>query len=1057
MFSAAECPACGASLVTATAKFCMECGTPLVPLEPPVEVRKTVTLLFTDVTGSTALGEALDPEALRGLMGRYFAVARAAVERHGGVVEKFVGDAVLAVFGLPDVREDDALRAVRAAADLQAGMAVLADELASAQGVTLAIRTGVNTGPVVTGAERAGGSFATGDAVNTAARLEQAAGPGEVLLGQPTYDLVRDAVEAVEVEPVAAKGKAERVRAHRLVSVDAAAAGRARRPDAPLVGREREVRALEDALERTIELGRGHLVTITGGPGLGKTRLVTDFLERAGSRATVLSGRCLSYGRGITYFPLVQILRDGAGLIGTESPEITKHAVGEVLADLPVGDRLAEVLLPLLGAGGEPGSAEDTHEAVVRFLEQVALRRPVVLQVDDLHWAEPPLLDLLDLVRQETADLPLLLVGQARPELLEQRPSWGQGATNAVTIGLEPFDASATRSSLASMLGEGVPAEVEEAVARWSGGNPLFVEEIVTHLRETGLLLAVDGGWTVIGELESAGVPATVSALLAARLGRLPAAEQSVLQAISVVGLELTNTETTALAGADAERTLSSLVRRDLLRRVRGPLGDTWAFRHVLIREAAYDALPMAERSRLHTVLADHLDADPGQAGGERPAFVAHHRLQAATYAAQLAPHAPATVALADAAAGAAAAATEEVVGKEQSPVADILRDALALPVSMSWRRHLLMSLLAHLETFYLHDQVPEVLDELDVAFADAPKDGLEWRTLEMSRLAVVLNSAEPVDPRPLRAAAEEVYRSAQAAGEPLPLHLSLLALISTYAMEARWEPILALLREHFGTGRRAFADYARSLEHAALFHGPRHLSEILSHAREGAANALTAATRVIRELEVTVTEVALGEPAALASLDERTTPEKMALASHFWFRLHQAQALELAGRLDESAQVLGGMVVSMIEVEDVTHASTYLAMEALQRYQCGLDATEVAAMIERAATWTSPYDVVSVAMVETGRALTALRRGDHERALSHSSTALSTIDRSDQLLEQASLRRLLAEIPRTLGDVVQEHRLLSEALTLYDRKGVVTWRPEVVERLAQLKVGPTP
>ena len=1049
MSSGAQCTSCGATLPAADAKFCMDCGSPQSRPEPSAEVRKTVTLLFTDVSGSTSLGEALDPEALRGVMGRYFEVARAAVERHGGVVEKFVGDAVLAVFGLPEVREDDAVRAVRAAADLQRAMAVLVEELAQTQAVRLAIRTGVNTGPVVTGTDRAGGSFATGDAVNTAARLEQAAQPGEVLLGQATYELVRDAVEVVEVEPLELKGKAGRVRAHRLVAVDAEAEGRTRRHDAPMVGREREARALEDALERTVELGRAHLVTVTGGPGIGKTRLVADFLERAGSRVTVLSGRCLSYGRGITYFPLVQILREGAGLAGTESPEVVRHAVSEVLADLETGERVTDVLLPLLGAGGEPGSAEDTQAAVVAFLERVAMRRPVVVQVDDLHWAEPALLDLLDLVREETADLPLLLVGQARPELLENRPSWGQGATNAVTIGLEPFDTDTVRASVVALLGEGVPLEVEGAVTRWSGGNPLFVQEIVTHLRETGVLVPDGDGWLVVGDLESAGVPATVSALLAARLERLPAVERAVLHAISVVGLELTGPEAAALAGEDAVRVLPALARRDLLRRVRGSAGDSWAFRHVLIRDVAYDALPKAERSRLHAAFADHLDADGGLLGGEGPALVAHHRHQAAKYAAQLAPTAPATVTLADVAAEAAVVAAELVVGKQLEATLELLRDALGLPVTPTLRRALLFTLLLHVESSFRPDLVPEVLQELEKALTDADPGGLERRSLEMSRMATALSRAEPVDTAVLRGIAEEVLREAETVGADVHLQLALLTLTGTYAADARWEPVVELSRAHAGSGR-GFGDFIQAWVHAALFHGPRHLSEMVRSVEAARAVALTAAAREGRDIEATVARVAQGDLEAAASLDERIAPDRRALV-HVGHRVQLAQALELAGRLAESVELLGEIVEELVEADDLSHASTYLGIQALLSYECGHDLDDVAATVDRAASWTSPYDVVSVALVETGQALVALRRGRLEVAASRLEAALAAIDRSDQLMVQGQVRRLLAEVPRTLGDVAGERRLLAEALDRFDRKGVVTWRTEIVRRLDEL------
>src|SRR4051794_39876008 len=310
------CDACGADLPS-TAKFCPQCGTPALGAADR-ETRRTVTLLFTDVTGSTAMGEQLDAEAYRAVMGRYFTTARTAVERHGGVVEKFVGDAVLAVFGIPEAHEDDALRAVRAADELNHEVAELSVRLTAQLDVRLAIRTGVNTGSVVAGTARAGGSFATGDAVNTAARLEQAAGPGEILLGATTYALVRDAVVAEATEPFLAKGKSEPVPAFRLVRVLDAARGRRGREDVALVGRARESRVLDDAFTRIVASGRSHQVTTLGPAGIGKSRLTGDFLARVGNQATVARGRCLSYGQGITYWPLVQALRDALHLSGTE-------------------------------------------------------------------------------------------------------------------------------------------------------------------------------------------------------------------------------------------------------------------------------------------------------------------------------------------------------------------------------------------------------------------------------------------------------------------------------------------------------------------------------------------------------------------------------------------------------------------------------------------------------------------------------------------------------------------------------------------------------------------
>jgi len=433
-----------------SARFCPACGAPVVVAE--AEVRKTVTLLFCDVAGSTALGERLDPEALRGVMSRYFAAAREAVLRHGGTVEKFVGDAVLAVFGIPEVREDDALRAVRAAAELRDCLADLSQELMGSMGIELAVRTGVNTGSVVAGSAHAGGSFATGDAVNTAARLEQAAAPGEVLIGASTLWLVRDAVEVEAVAPLAVKGKAEPLAAYRLVQVLDSERGRSRHPDAALVGRGRESLALADALARTTQDGRGRLVTVLGPAGMGKTRLVEHFLAGLGQDVQVLRGRCVSYGRGITFWPIVQLLRQAAGLIGEETPESTEKALLALMDTAPDKGAVVAVLLPLLGLGGEPGGADEIFWAVRGVLEHLAGHGPLVVSVEDIHWAEPTLLDLLERLREEARDVPLLIVCQARPELLEQRPGWGGGALNAITFLLEPLTGGHTAALLEGLL-----------------------------------------------------------------------------------------------------------------------------------------------------------------------------------------------------------------------------------------------------------------------------------------------------------------------------------------------------------------------------------------------------------------------------------------------------------------------------------------------------------------------------------------------------------------------------------------------------------------------------
>src|SRR6266540_2748892 len=408
------CPQCGKQNEP-DARFCSACGTALTVPEPPREVRKTVTVLFCDVTGSTALGERLDPEATRKLMARYFEQARTILERHGASVEKFIGDAVMAVFGIPQVHEDDALRAARAALELRDAV----DELE--------LRIGVNTGEVVTGS---GETLVTGDAVNVAARLEQAAQPGEVLIGEPTYRLVRDAVEAEPVEPLAAKGKTEPLAAYRLLAVREGADSFARRLDAPLVGRARELRLLREALGRAIEERSSHLFTLLGTAGVGKSRLAQELVDGVGDGATILTGRCLPYGEGITYWPLIEMFRTlGAGT------DVAQLLEGVENARTIVNGAFGAIGI-VEGGAVDP---EETFWSVRKLFEALAREQPLVVLLDDLHWGEPTFLDLVEHVADWSRDAPILLLCLARAELLDARPSWGGGKHNATSLLLEPL------------------------------------------------------------------------------------------------------------------------------------------------------------------------------------------------------------------------------------------------------------------------------------------------------------------------------------------------------------------------------------------------------------------------------------------------------------------------------------------------------------------------------------------------------------------------------------------------------------------------------------------
>jgi class 3 adenylate cyclase len=419
--------------------------------------RKTVTVLFCDVTGSTALGERLDPESFRQVMRRYFDAARAVIERHGGTVEKFVGDAVMAVFGVPVLHEDDALRAVRAAAGLREQIAVLNTELEAGFGATVSVRTGVNTGTVVTGTEE---RLATGDAVNLAARLEQAAAPGEIVIGPQTWLLVRDAVSVEPLEPLALKGKSQLVTAYRLLQVRTDVDPRARPGRAPLVGRDSQLRMLGEVFANVARERSCGLFTVLGMAGVGKSRLATEFLRSVDAR--VVSGTCLSYGQGITYRPVVSMVKQ------LLDPEHGCPGAAQLMAREA---KVAAALKVLLGQEAAVTSPAEIAWAVRKLFESSAERAPLVVVFDDLHWGEPALLDLIEHVADLSRGAPILILCLARPELLDARLGWGGGKLNATTLLLEPLGSAETTVLIDELIpvGSGFDLRLRERVQVTAG------------------------------------------------------------------------------------------------------------------------------------------------------------------------------------------------------------------------------------------------------------------------------------------------------------------------------------------------------------------------------------------------------------------------------------------------------------------------------------------------------------------------------------------------------------------------------------------------------------
>ena len=664
-----QCQACGHDNPEEN-RFCGRCAAPLVRTLPRSEVRKTVTILFCDVVGSTAMGEALDPESLRHVMERFFAAMRAAIERHGGTVEKFIGDAVMAVFGVPQVHEDDALRAVRAAVEMRTLLATLNDDLDRDHGITLACRVGVNTGEVVAGAGDQ--TIATGDAVNVAARLEQAASPGEILLGEETHRLVRDAVTAEPVDALDLKGKTEPVPAYRLREVTAGAAGFARHLDAPMVGRERELALLRSTFDRTVSDQACQLFTILGVGGVGKSRLMAAFVDGLGDHATVLRGRCLPYGEGITFYPLAEALVEIADLQEADTPEAARSKLAALAGSGANAGRIAELVGQAIGIAGSESAPDETFWAIRTLMENLAVDRPLVFAIDDLQWAEPTFLDLVEHVADFARDAPILLACMGRPELLDEHPGWAGGKLNATSILIEPLGPEECGLLVANLLADDTMDDAVRArIAEAAEGHPLYAEEMTGLLVDEGRLVRKEGRWVATSDLSDVPVPPTISALLAARLDKLPARERHVLDIASVMGQIFYPAAVRALAGDRSDAVdpgIRALERQQFVRRERSDLPeiDALAFRHLLIRDAAYDAVPKAARAELHQSFADWLGVAGGSLG-DNDEIVGYHLERAYRYRVELGAVGDRERQLADAAGRRLAAAGERAFARSDN------------------------------------------------------------------------------------------------------------------------------------------------------------------------------------------------------------------------------------------------------------------------------------------------------------------------------------------------------------------------------------------------------
>jgi len=645
------------------------------PVLPPSEVRKFVTLVFTDLKDSTALTGSIDAEAMNEIKARYFSSMAVEIERHGGKVEKNIGDAIMAVFGLIRAHEDDALRAVRAAYGMQKVLAALNEDLKKFYGVQITNRTGVNTGEIVANTDpTADQNLATGDAVNVTARLEQNAPAGEILIGEVTYELVRNHVEVERLE-LTLKGKPEPVPAYRLIDVRAEPVARLGAAAAPFVGREAEMDVLRGAFAEVSTSRSARLVTVIGDAGVGKTRLISDFIKRVEAEATVLRGRCLAYGDGITFWPLVEIVRSAARIGEDDSPETARARIAALLRDDdPERDSIVDRVASAVGLSASSHPVAELFWGARKLLESQAVGRPLVIVIDDIHSAEATFLEFLDHVVDSVQGASILILCSARPELADVHGEW-LASGNVEQIALAPLGPADVAAMIDRLLaGVELSPETRDKVVAAAEGNPLYIEQIVSLLRERG-----PGGDVV--------VPPTIAALLAERLDGLSRQERAVVDPAAVIGLVFPGAAIAQLVPdqirSEVDGYLVALDHKQFVHPLTTEADDaTYRFHHILVRDAAYQSLLKRARATLHERFVEWAEPVNRERGRETEfeEILGYHLEQAVRYRSELGPLDDQGRSIAERAATKLASAGRRAFARGDTPAAcNLLRRAVAL------------------------------------------------------------------------------------------------------------------------------------------------------------------------------------------------------------------------------------------------------------------------------------------------------------------------------------------------------------------------------------------
>jgi class 3 adenylate cyclase/tetratricopeptide (TPR) repeat protein len=1012
------------------------------------EVRKKVTAVFADMAGSTALAERLDPEVFRQVVQAFFERLADAIDRHGGTVENFVGDEVAGVFGVPVTHGDDALRAVRAAGDMMRELETLNDELEPRLGVRLEMRVGVNTGTVMVGAPIAGREMALGDAMNVAARLEKRAAPGEILIGEETHALVRREVQAKPAGQLELRGRQAPIGAYKLLSSTPAA--EAETPaDGPLIGRGRDLALLNVAFERCVARGSREFVTVVGAAGVGKSRLVAELVERYRPRATLLVGRCLPYGEGITYWALAEIVEQAVGIEDDDEADVAGSKLEAALRDDPDGETIAKRLAQIIGLEEGVESGEHGFWAVRRLVEIIADRRPLILVLEDLQWAEPMLLDLVEHLASQLRPVPVLLACTARFELLDRRPQWRQQCPTV--IALEPLATDEADELVGALVGPDLPDSVRTEVVELAAGNPLFVEQVLSMLVDEGELKRTETGWAPENGLETLRVPPSIEAILTARIDHLSPSEQQFAECAAVIGKEFWAGAVAQLTGRPFEAPIDALVRKQLVERIRRPgvPDDYYRFRHLLVRDAVYESMPKARRAELHERVGDWLGDWSESRFAQVEEIVAYHLESAYRYRRELLADDDRAADLASRAAKhLIAAGRRAATRQDDSGAASLLSRAVALLAQdgTSSRLEPLVELGMALIRGGDTTRAEEVLAEARRAVVDEGDERAETRMRVLE-----LHLKRLIDPEWWaehgRAAAAQVLATFQRLGDDLDTAKAWHLLGKVHsdrgeqaAAAEALEHALELAQRAGDSGVEAWIRYW--LLQAAVF-GPTPCERVIVRAREDLEWSRAHDNRALEgstlgRMGEMLARAGKGPEAQNAFAEARRLFDDLGLEVHTAYLAISTCAVEPLTSDPAAAEAELRASLDFFEQIGAKHIqATVLPMLAATLVQQDRP-DEALALTERAKTLSAPDDLDAQVKWRTAHARALSSRGEFAEAERLAREAVESAAASDTILLHADALACLGDVLLAAEAPGEAVPVIEESVALYDAKGDV-------------------